>query len=308
MAVGFSFQKAKREKIWVKLLLNGPSGSGKTYTALRLATGMLSKVGGAGIAAIDTENGRIRYYANEFEFFDLQLGEPYTSESYIEAINAAVDNGFKVLIIDSLSHEWKWLNEIHDKMPGNSFTNWGKLKPRHAALMEKILQSPIHIIATARGKDDYVMEDKNGKQIPKKVGVGSQQEKDIEYNYTVTFNIDQETHVASVAKDNTHLFEGRYDKLTEKDGSNLIDWATSGEGEMPTEPVSKPTFVAPSDSNDLDSKVIECKDLFASRMDEGISKDFLYDIVKKHNAGNKNFMQIKDIDVLNTIIKEIKEV
>ena len=308
MAVGFSFQKAKREKIWVKLLLNGPSGSGKTYTALRLATGMLSKVGGAGIAAIDTENGRIRYYANEFDFFDLQLGEPYTSESYIEAINAAVDNGFKVLIIDSLSHEWKWLNEVHDKMPGNSFTNWGKLKPRHAALMEKILQSPIHIIATARGKDDYVMEDKNGKQIPKKVGVGSQQEKDIEYNYTVTFNIDQETHVASVAKDNTHLFEGRYDKLTEKDGSNLIDWATSGEGEMPTEPVSKPTFVAPSSSNDLDSKVIECKDLFASRMDEGISKDFLYDIVKKHNAGNKNFMQIKDIDVLNTIIKEIKEV
>ena len=105
MAVGFSFQKAKREKIWVKVLLNGPSGSGKTYTALKLATGMFTKAGGAGIAAIDTENGRIRYYAN-------------TSESYIEAISAAVDNGFKILIIDSLSHEWKWLNEVHDKMPG----------------------------------------------------------------------------------------------------------------------------------------------------------------------------------------------
>lgn len=118
MAVEFSFQKAKREKIWVKVLLNGPSGSGKTYTALRLATGMASKVGGTGIAAIDTENGRIRYYANEFDFFDLQLTEPYTSESYIEAISAAVDNGFKVLVIDSLSHEWKWLNEVHDKMPG----------------------------------------------------------------------------------------------------------------------------------------------------------------------------------------------
>ena len=118
MAVGFSFQKAKREKIWVKVLLNGPSGSGKTYTALKLATGMFTKTGGAGIAAIDTENGRIRYYANEFDFFDLQLSEPYTSESYIEAISAAVDNGFKILIIDSLSHEWKWLNEVHDKMPG----------------------------------------------------------------------------------------------------------------------------------------------------------------------------------------------
>ena len=101
--------------------------------------------------------------------------------------------------------------------------------------MEKILQSPIHIIATSRGKDDYVMEDKNGKQIPKKVGVGSQQEKDIEYNYTATFNIDQETHVATVAKDNTHIFEGRYDVLNEKDGERLIDWANTGEGEMPKE-------------------------------------------------------------------------
>ena len=266
MAVGFSFQKAKREKIWVKILLNGPSGSGKTYTALRLATGMFSKVGGAGVAAIDTENGRIRYYANEFDFFDLQLTEPYTSESYIEAISAAVDNGFKVLVIDSLSHEWKWLNEVHDKMPGSSFQNWAKLKPRHARLMEKILQSPIHIVATSRGKDDYIMEDKNGKQVPKKVGVGSQQEKDIEYNYTATFNIDQETHVATVAKDNTHIFEGRYDVLNEKDGERLIDWANTGEGEMPKEPVKAPAPVEVPKS-DIDSALREINSIFANKIE-----------------------------------------
>lgn len=306
MAVGFSFQKAKREKIWVKVLLNGPSGSGKTYTALKLATGMFTKAGGAGIAAIDTENGRIRYYANEFDFFDLQLSEPYTSESYIEAISAAVDNGFKILIIDSLSHEWKWLNEVHDKMPGNSFTNWGKLKPRHAALMEKILQSPIHIIATSRGKDDYVMEDKNGKQIPKKVGVGSQQEKDIEYNYTATFNIDQETHVATVAKDNTHIFEGRYDVLNEKDGERLIDWANTGEGEMPKEPVKAPTPVE-TPKSDIDSALREINSIFANKIEAGVDKELLYAIVSKHHT-SKNFTSIKDIDVANTIINELKEV
>lgn len=302
MSSGFSFQKAKREKLWVKILLNGPSGCGKTYTALRLATGMFSKTGGAGIAAIDTENGRIRYYANEFDFFDLQLTEPYTSESYIEAISAAVDNGFKILIIDSLSHEWKWLNDVHDKMPGNSFTNWRKLKPRHAALMEKILQSPIHIIATSRGKDDYVMEDKSGKQVPKKVGVGSQQEKDIEYNYTVTFNIDQETHIATVTKDNTHLFEGRYDVLTEKDGVNIIDWANSGEGEMPTE---KKRVL--SNTEDLSSLLDEIKNTFSVKMDEGISKDKLYDIVTKYHNG-KNFMNIKDISVAKSILEEMKNI
>lgn len=306
MAVGFSFQKAKREKIWVKVLLNGPSGSGKTYTALKLATGMFTKAGGAGIAAIDTENGRIRYYANEFDFFDLQLSEPYTSESYIEAISAAVDNGFKILIIDSLSHEWKWLNEVHDKMPGNSFTNWGKLKPRHAALMEKILQSPIHIIATSRGKDDYVMEDKNGKQIPKKVGVGSQQEKDIEYNYTATFNIDQETHVATVAKDNTHIFEGRYDVLNEKDGERLIDWANTGEGEMPKEPVKAPTPVE-TPKSDIDSALREINSIFANKIEAGVDKELLYAIVSKYHT-SKNFTSIKDVDVANTIINELKEV
>ena len=115
--MGFTFQKAVREKIWVKCLLTGPSGSGKTYTALRLASGFASKDGGR-IAAIDTENGRIKYYANDFDFDDLQLEEPYTSEKYIEAIQAAIDAGYRTIIVDSISHEWMWCNETVNKMPG----------------------------------------------------------------------------------------------------------------------------------------------------------------------------------------------
>ena len=309
MAVGFSFKKAKREKIWVKVVLSEPAGSGKTYSGLRLATGILNVVGGEGVAAIDTENGRIRYYANEFDFFDVQLTEPYTPESYMEAIDAAVDAGFKVLLIDSLSHEWKFLNDTHDKMPGNSFANWGKLKPRHARFMEKILQSPIHIIATARGKDDYVLEEKNGKQTPKKVGMGSEQEKSIEYNYTITFNIDQETHVATVMKDNTHIFEGRYDVLSEKDGEKLAKWATSGEGDMPKE--NKVEFVKKDTdtvtNTDIESVLSEIKDTFSYKMNSGISKEILYEIVNKYHS-SKNFMTIKDMDVANKVLKEIKEV
>lgn len=223
-----AFVKAKKEKIWTKVLLGGSSGSGKTYSALRLATGLAKKCG-SGIAAIDTEAGRIRYYANEFDFSDMQLTEPFTPEKYIEAINEAVGSGFKVLIIDSISHEWNYCVDIHDKMPGNSWTNWSKVTPRHDAFMEKILQAPIHIIATVRGKDEYVLEEKNGKQTPKKVGLGFKQRDGVEYNYTATFNIAQDTHIAEATKDNTHIFEGRYEVLTEKDGEVLYDWANTGE-------------------------------------------------------------------------------
>ena len=223
-----TFVKAKKEKIWTKVLLGGSSGSGKTYSALRLATGLAKKCG-SGIAAIDTEAGRIRYYANEFDFSDMQLTEPFTPEKYIEAINEAVSSGFKVLIIDSISHEWNYCVDIHDKMPGNSWTNWSRVTPRHDAFMEKILQAPIHIIATVRGKDEYVLEEKNGKQTPKKVGLGFKQRDGVEYNYTATFNIAQDTHIAEATKDNTHIFEGRYEVLTEKDGEALYDWANTGE-------------------------------------------------------------------------------
>ena len=229
------FQKAKKEKIYLKILLAGASGSGKSYSALKLATGIANKMGGR-IAAIDTEAGRIRYYANEFDFDDLQLSEPYTPEKYIEAITQAVDGGYSVLIIDSITHEWNYILDQVDKIPGtNSYTKWGKLTPRHNKFTEKMIQSPINIIATVRGKDAYVLEqDKNGKQVPKKVGLGYTQRDGLEYEYTVTFNIDQTNHVATVQKDNTHLFENKYEMLTEKDGEALYEWANSGEERVPT--------------------------------------------------------------------------
>jgi len=220
------FKKAKREQIWLKILLAGASGSGKTYSALRIAQG-IAKKSGSRVAAVDTENGRIRYYANEFDFDDMQLEVPYSPEKYIEAIDQAIDSGYKILILDSITHEWDYCLEVHNKMPGNSYTNWAKITPRHNAFMEKVLQSPLHIISTVRGKDEYILEDKDGKKVPKKIGLGYKQRDNTEYDYTVTFNIDQQTHVADATKDNTHIFEGRYDVLTEKDGEALYDWANS---------------------------------------------------------------------------------
>lgn len=223
------FKRAKKEQVWLKVLLSGASGSGKSYSALRLAKGIAEKCG-SDIAYIGTEGSRDKYYSSSFEYDLLQLEEPFSIDKYIEAIDEAVRAGYKVLIIDSLTHEWLWLNDTHDKMPGNSFQNWGKLKPKHRAFMDKILTCPIHVIATSRSKDEWVLEtDSKGRSIPKKVGLGSQQDKNITYEYTVSLVIEQDTHVAHADKDNTKIFDGRYDVLTEKDGAALYDWANDSD-------------------------------------------------------------------------------
>lgn len=235
-----AFVKAVREKVYLKVLLTGASGSGKSQSALELATG-ISKKCGSDIAYIGTEGDRDKLYAQvkskhgdyTFEYDLLQLDDPYTTDKFIAAIDEAIDANYKVIIIDGLSAEWKWLNDTHDKMPGNSFTNWGKLKPKHRQLIDKILTAPAHILCCARGKDEWLLEEKNGKQIPKKVGLGSQTDKDISYEMMLSLQIDQDTHVAHADKDNTGLWdENRYSVINAKDGVALYDWCERGE--LPT--------------------------------------------------------------------------
>lgn len=295
------FQKAKREQIWIKALLAGPSGSGKTYSAQRLAKGIAQK-SGSRVAAIDTEQGRIRYYASEFDFDDMQL-EDFKPEAYIEVINAAVAAGYKILIIDSISHEWNYCVDTVNKMPGNSFTNWGKMTPRHDKFVETILQSPIHIICTVRGKDEYILEEKNGKQIPKKVGLGFKQRDGVEYEYTLTFNLEQDTHIATSTKDNTHLFEGRYEMLTEKDGEALWEWANSGVAPAP-KPVAKPAPAVVYDSvEDARAKIAE---QVAALVDAGVAKEEIGKAIKAV-ADTANYNKIDDAGVLGNILNALKK-
>jgi hypothetical protein len=311
------FKKALRENIWLKILMSGSSGSGKTYSALRVATG-IAKILGEKIAAIDTENGRIRYYANEFDFDDVKLEAPYTPEKYIEQINIAVDSNYKILIIDSISHEWTYCYETVNKMPGNSYTNWGKMTPRHDAFMEKILQSPLHVIATVRGKDEYLLEDKEGKKVPKKVGLGYKQRDDVEYEYTVTFNIDQKTHIADITKDNTHLFENKYEVLTEKDGEELYKWANSGiqvekKPKEKTQELDHTQSIEETEMLDLE----ECKALIDKAISEiksvdGFDREIIKETIKANNINSKgkrsaNYNEIQDLEVAQNVLEALVE-
>lgn len=301
--MAISFKKAVREKIWLKVLLSSASGGGKSYSALRLANGIASKCNSR-IAYIGTEGSRDLYYSNEFDYDLIQLDEPFTIDKYIEAIDAAIDSGYKVLIIDSISAEWVWLNDTHDKMPGNSWQNWGKLKPNHRKFIDKILLSPIHIICTARGKDEWIVEEtSNGKKVPKLVGVGSQQDKNIQYNYTVTFTIDQDTHVATATKDNTHIFTNKYDVLSEKDGAALYDWANSSD--IPATVKEMPKYETPSVSADDELKLIK-KDIVAECVRAGGSKNEELMAALKEFVPSGNPNAIKSIEKARECLSKVK--
>lgn len=292
-----AFVQAKREQVWLKVLLTGASGSGKSFSALRLAQGIAEKCN-SGIAYVGTEGSRDKYYADKFNYALLQLEAPYSTDKYIKAIDEAVAAGFKVLIIDSISHEWQWLNETHDKMPGNSFTNWGKLKPKHKEFMEKILHSPIHVICCARGKTEWTLQEQNGKQVPKKVGMGYETDKQISYEFTVSLMLDQESHVASTDKDNTQLFDGKYEVLTEKHGMDLYAWAN--DGEVPAIPAPKIVQAAPPTLDELKKEVIAvATPLMKTKKDEAMK------VIAMAPESNPN--KIADVETAQKIIAALKE-
>ena len=219
-----------------------PSGGGKTYGSLRLATGMAEEIEKetgkkARILLANTEQKRGYYYANEFDYDIVDVEAPHNPEKYVELIDFAVAEGYDILIIDSSSHEWEGKGgclELHQQA-GGTYQAWGKITPRHNKLINAIADSPIHIIATMRGKDQYELsKDDRGKTSVQKLGVGAKQRDGFEYEFTATFLIDQKTNCAEVQKDNTHIFEHEgATLLTENHGKKIIQWANSGEGYTP---------------------------------------------------------------------------
>jgi hypothetical protein len=121
--------KEARDEAPVPLLvgLTGPSGSGKTFSALRIATGIQSVVGGD-IFVVDTEQRRALHYADRFDFKHVNFEAPFGSLDYLEALRFCKSSGAGVVVIDSCSHEHDGpggLLEQHeaelDRMAGNDF-------------------------------------------------------------------------------------------------------------------------------------------------------------------------------------------
>jgi hypothetical protein len=226
------FQPAVLEQVKVRMALWGPSGAGKTRSALEIATGL-----GKRVALIDTEHGRARQYADRYQF-DLVELENFHPDYYIRAIQAAEDAGYDVLIIDSLTHAWSGtggLLEVHAdvvrRSPSrNEFSAWDEVTPLHRRLIEAIVRSSLHVIVTMRAKTEYTMEvNERGKAVPKVVGLGPDQRKNLEYEFDVVGYIDP-SHTLYVEKDSSDLLQDQVIKLpTVEIGLQLEAWFARGE-------------------------------------------------------------------------------
>ena len=243
------FKKAVRSQAKLKLAITGPSGSGKTFSALRLARGIAPK---GKIALIDTENNSASLYSDGFDFDSAPIDPPYTIDKYIKAIKAAEEAGYDVLIVDSLTHAWAGeggllqQKEQLDARGGNSYTNWAKMTPLQEKFIAALLHSKIHIIATIRSKQDYVLqENKSGKQAPVKVGMAPVQRDGLEYEFTAVLDVAM-NHEAAASKDRTGLFDGKIMMLSETHGEMLRQWMEGAQPSVETEP-AKEIIVPPKE-------------------------------------------------------------
>ncbi|ADJ29868.1 AAA family ATPase [Nitrosococcus watsonii] len=229
-----AFRKAERKQAKLRLTLCGPSGSGKTYSALLIAKGLAS---GGKIALIDTERGSGELYSELVDYDVSSLSPPFTPERYIALVREAEQIGYKVLIIDSLSHAWigqGGILDMHDKVTaasrtGNRFTSWREVTPQHNTLVDTILGANLHIITTMRVKTAYdLVDDGNGKKRPIKLGLSPVQREGMEYEFTVVFDLSVDGHIATASKDRTHLFDGKHWVPTIETGEVLKEWLESG--------------------------------------------------------------------------------
>jgi hypothetical protein len=213
--------------------LCGPSGSGKTFSALNIAQHL-----GKTIAVIDTENGSASKYADRFDFDVCELSDHHPAK-YVEALKAAAQGEYDIIIIDSLSHAW--FSELD--LAGKGFDGWKNVRPLERALVQAMLSSPAHIIATMRTKTEWVLtpyKNKQGKDCvaPEKVGTAPIQAAGIEYEFDLAGELNLE-HVLTLSKsrcpdlsNQTVLNPGK--ELAEM----LLAWLTDG-APMPETPEQK---------------------------------------------------------------------
>lgn len=237
-------RKAKRSATKLRLLLTGPSGSGKTWGALQIAKGL-----GGRTMVIDTEEGSSDLYEHLHDFDVIDLRPPFTPERYIEAITAAEEAGYEVIIVDSVTHCWSGsggcLELLEDvakaQFRGNTWSAFSVITPRWRAFVDKLLRSPAHVICSGRSKTETAQVDDHGKKKVAKLGMKLEARDGLEFEFTTVLDVIHDGHFATVSKDRTGVFAGDPKPITVDTGRKLAEWLAGGH-----EPEAMPLKTSPA--------------------------------------------------------------
>lgn len=247
----FEFRDAVRENVSLLIGLSGASGSGKTYTAMRLAKGI---AGDQPFAVIDTEAGRAKHYADAFHFKHGDLKPPFRPSAYADAIKAADDAHFPVIVVDSMSHEWAgeggildWHEDELQRMAGTDWKKresckmaaWITPKMQHKQMVQKLLQVRAHLILCFRAEPKVEMQrgaDGRMEIVEKKSLTGLHGwipicEKNLPYELTASFLLmaDRPGVPLPIKLQQQHKDLFPLDQaITEASGARLTAWARGG--------------------------------------------------------------------------------
>ena len=264
----FTFRPATRENVGLLIGLAGGTGSGKTFSAMRLAYGM---AGDKPFAVIDTEAGRAKHYADQFKFDHGDLKPPFRPEAYAEAIKAADDAGYPVIVVDSVSHVWAgdggvldWHEDELERMAGSDWKKreavkmaaWIKPKMGHKAMVQKLLQVRATVILCFRAEEkiEMVREDGKMKILPKQGPTGLNGwmpvcEKNLPFELTCSFLLtaDAPGYPKPIKLQEQHKTLFPLDKpITESSGKLIAKWASG-----------KPSSAAPIPPSSTHPLVVE---------------------------------------------------
>ena len=224
------------------MAIAGPSGSGKTYTALTVAAAL---VPGGRVAVIDTEHGSAAKYADLFDFDVAAAAPPYHPDGLVKLVTFAANSGYDVVVVDSVSHYWNGAGGILDikedierKMRNpNSYTSWKDVTPIHQRMVDTLVAVNAHVIVTMRSKQDYILVEKNGKQVPQKVGMAPVQRDGFEYEFDVMLDMDIE-NVGRVMKTRCPALTGAaFSKPGDDLAGILREWLTGAAPAQAPRPV-----------------------------------------------------------------------
>lgn len=231
------FKKATKHQAKLRLALMGVAGSGKTYTGLKIA----SELGGR-VAVVDTEHGSASKYADLFDFDVLEL-ESFAPARYVEAIHAAEQAGYDVLVIDSLSHAWmgkdgalEMVDRAAKRYQNNKYAGWGEVTPEQNKMIDAMLASRLHLIVTLRSKMEHVQEkNEKGNTVIRKVGMAPVQRDGLEYEFDVVADLDQNNYLTVTKTRCPALSEAVFHKAGKEVADTLKAWLSDG-APLPTVP------------------------------------------------------------------------
>ena len=224
------FQPAESTTAHLKAGFMGKQGSGKSVTASLFAIGLVRYLKEQGIG-----------YANKpVAFFDTETGSDWMiplfkevgiplvvakKRSFADLVAAVkwAEEHASALIIDSITHPWRELQESYLKKKQRSFLqidDWSYLKGPQgwAQFTDLYINSKLHILMCGRAGDDTEQyTDENGKRQFEKVGIKMKTETETGFEPSLLVLMEREmdlrtkktSHKASIVKDRSMLLDGK---------------------------------------------------------------------------------------------------